>query len=296
MSNISFKALEIPEGNVKAISVNGVEIWREEEQKPSDPWEALFYSIQRGTYKTDYAIGDELPLDLGTEGNINMQIAGFDCDTLAAGGNYAAVSLISKELLNTEHRMNPYREGTFGTYVEGTGAIGGWEKSEMRTYLKNTIMPIINSKIRNSIVDVFKTQYSRDEYGSRKDQTTTDDVWIPSTTEINSSTALYGALFPDAASRVKTKVGGGSYIWWTRQPNSDNSFYYISLNGSQSSSAANTDLCIALGFCVGVGAPLPSAAMLLNTIIRPTAYNPALDDGEDIPDEQALSLITGGEI
>ena len=295
MNFANVKSLTIPEGSVKKISVNGVDIWQKSAPVPSGPWEELFASINAGTYRTDYSIGDLIPLDLGTEGSINMQIAGFDCDPLAAGGNYAAVSLISKELLTTSHRMNPARTPSSAPYDEGTGTIGGWEKSEMRSYLKNTIKPLIPSAVRNAIVEVTKTQISYTVSGSSETQTTTDDVWIPSRSEIQTSEAIYPVLFPDSASRKKSKVGGSATQWWTRQAYSSSNFYPYTSSGSPTNDPANFSYGVALGFCVGVGAPLPSAAMLLNTMTRPTAYNPALDDGEDIPDEQALEIITGGE-
>lgn len=70
-------------------------------------WEAVFASIDAGTYATDYAIGDTVPLDLGSEGVVNMQIAAFDADDKADGSGKAPISWISKELLATSHRMNP---------------------------------------------------------------------------------------------------------------------------------------------------------------------------------------------
>ena len=291
----NLKSLTIPEGRVKKITIRGIDVWSE----PTDgPWVELFASINAGTYRTDYAIGDLIPLDLGTEGNINMQIAGFDCDELATGSNFAAVSLISKELLNTSCRMNPSRStGSSGYYTIGTGGIGGWWKSEMRYYIQNTIKSMIPYTIRSAILDVTKKQTSYNTDSSSETQTTTDDIWIPSWSEIQNSSALYGALFTDKANRVKAKVRGSASDWWTRQAYSSSGFLSVSSSGSNSGNgSANADYGIAIGFCVGVGAPIPSARMLLNTMTRPTAYDPILDGGEDIPDEQALSIITGGEI
>ncbi len=62
----------------------------------SDPWVELFTSINNGTYTTEYAIGDLIPLDLGTLGAVNMEIIAFDADDLADGSGKAPVTLLVK--------------------------------------------------------------------------------------------------------------------------------------------------------------------------------------------------------
>lgn len=291
------KSIVIPEGNVTKLTINGVDVWSSAPPTPPAPpeWQALFDSISAGTYKTDYSIGDLIPLDLGTEGAINMQIAGIDCDELAAGGNFAAVSLISKQVLNTKHIMNPTKNPNYAPYNEGTGSIGGWEKSEMRSYLKDTIKPLIPTTVRNAIVEVTKKQISYTTTGSSEIQTTTDDVWIPSLEEVNASYGTYRHLYPNQSSRGKKKIDGSNSAWWTRSGQSEADFYLINASGSEHGYTAFYASGIALGFCIGVGAPLPSASLLLSTMTRPTAYNPTLDSGDEISDAEALSIITGGE-
>ena len=51
----------------------------------SDSWEQIVASVNDGTYKTKYRVGNYKPLDLGSEGIINMQIVGKDADTKADG-------------------------------------------------------------------------------------------------------------------------------------------------------------------------------------------------------------------
>ena len=148
-----------------------------------------------------------------------MQIAAFDADTLADGGGKAPISWISQQLLKTNHRMNPERvQNDDGTYQEGTGGIGGWEKSEMRSYLIDTIKPLIPSGVSNAIKPVTKTQPAYNTSGSSFTQTTTDDIWIPSYNEIFGSSSLYYPLFQNTdANRVKKKSGATSASeWWIR--------------------------------------------------------------------------------
>ena len=134
----------------------------------SDDWATIIANIDNGTYKSKYKIGNYKPLDLGAEGIINMQIAEFDVDDLADGTGKAPITFIGKELLKTPHRMNPSLvTNVDGTYKEGTGSIGGWEKSEMRSYLKETVDPLICDVIRDRLAEVTKIQEANDNDDSR---------------------------------------------------------------------------------------------------------------------------------
>jgi hypothetical protein len=223
----------------------------------SDGWETILANVSNGTYASKYKPGNYKPLDLGAEGIVNMQIVAMNADALASGGGTAPITWISKELLATDHRMNPDRAGESGNYTEGTGAIGGWDKSEMRTYLRETIKPLIPSAVRSAIVEVTKYSRSYNTAGTLvNDVTTTDDVWIPSYREMfgNGETQgpAYSSAFPDAASRVKYKTGAASAsVWWLRSAYYTNSNYfsYVYTSGSDSVSYANNSRGITLGFC-----------------------------------------------
>jgi hypothetical protein len=217
-------------------------------------WEGVAYHTANGTYKDVYSVGDMIPLDLGSEGIINMQIAAFDADPLADGSGTAAISWVGKELLATKHRMNPeYVSGT-----EGTGAIGGWEKCEMRDYLQSTIKSLIPQEVRNMIRAVTKTHNALDVSDSLITQTTSDDVWIPSSVEVR--TGLYVQLFSDKVSRVKHLNGTATY-WWERDAvsskykesfmgqTSSGGNFAASASGHAGLSHYNQGVC--LGFCTG---------------------------------------------
>ena len=344
----------------------------------TDSWEQILASVADGTYKTKYRVGNYKPLDLGAQGTVNMQIAGFDKDTLTSGGT-APISWISKELLTSTQRMNPdlvtlyeypnapsWKAGsnntwttetqycvdsiakatwtvtatlggvvtisyktsnsnasrnkisvtvngtpvatdftgtTFETYDvtcnEGdtitvyaeysltyngsytgqikfestgtisivadiqdapkrttsgyktnTGSIGGWENTEMRSYLKNTIKPLIPEVVRLAIKEVNKTQPAFGTDGKQFTQTTSDDVWIPSYDEMFNNSRPYKALFPDNASRIKYKVGTTSaQWWWLRSACSTSGFNNVYTNGNNNDYSANSSGCVALGFC-----------------------------------------------
>ena len=206
-------------------------------------WEGVFARMDAGTYATDYAIGDTVPLDLGSEGVINMQIAAFDADDLADGTGKAKISWVSKELVG-EHRINPYLSGT----TEGTGTIGGWGSCELRTYLKDTIKPLIADTVASRIATVTKTQRAYNTDVSQVTQTTEDDVWIPDYNEVFSS-GIYTGLFVDNASRIKLARSGSAYYWWTRFAHTREKAICVGKDGAWQSAYTYEPYGIALGFC-----------------------------------------------
>lgn len=206
-----------------------------------DSWETIIASTQNGKYRDWYQIGDMKPLDLGTEGTVNMQIVAFDADELADGTGYAPITWISKELLATKHNMNSTNIST-----------GGWPATAMREYLKSTIKPLIPTAMSNEIKEV--TKYSADI--SSTDVSSIEDVWIPSYWEIfgrpgfESRGPVYASVF-DADSRKKIAIGGTSAsTWWLRSASLNTSFKTIVDTGAEGGSRASSNQGIALGFCL----------------------------------------------
>ena len=73
----------------------------------TDTWAQIIAACANGTYASKYKVGNYKPLDLGTEGTVNMQIVGKDADSLASGSGTAPLTWLSMELLATSKRMNP---------------------------------------------------------------------------------------------------------------------------------------------------------------------------------------------
>ena len=142
-------------------------------------------------------------------------------------------------------------------YSEGTGAIGGWGKSELRTYMRETIKPLIPETVRNGIKNVTKYSGIYNTAGTLvKDDETTDDVWLPSYKEMFNSTSTetkgkyFNALFPDNASRIKKVVGESSASWWwLRSAASYNSVCNVYGNGNFTGSYAYYTGGLVVGFC-----------------------------------------------
>ena len=217
----------------------------------SDTWSEIIANVSNGTYSTKYHIGDTKKIDLGTEGEVIMTIVGIDTDDLADNSGKAPITWISKQLLKTDHRMNPpYQSGT-----EGTGSLGGWEKTEMRSYLKETVKPLIPETVRNAIKPVKKYSSIYNVSGSAvNDVLTTEDVWIPSYKEAfgtgrETQGPTYSTAFPDGASYIKSKAGGSATAWWLRSAINTNNFSDVRADGIRTNVAANNILGVALGFC-----------------------------------------------
>ena len=361
----------------------------------SDSWADIVASINDGTYRTKYKVGNYKPIDLGSEGIINMQIAAKDKDELADGSGKAPITWVAKELLTTKHRMNPelvtnyeypevdawtysesnhkirtnagigkgeaiessspmvvtcnftitatdaqtitfnfykdqkninqivsavingeeytvtismnsdyyeinasagqvinvtvkykstygmwYNQNTYyasvtlssttgnfvisnfttdkantrvrNGYVEGTGAIGGWGKCEMRKYLKETIKPLIPEEVRNAMKEVKKYSPIANTSGNKvSNDETNDDIWLLGEKELNLNNyasflgASYKALFPDNDSRIR-----GNSPYYYRDYYSSSSFNLVSSSGGKSFDRAYYNSGVLIGFCM----------------------------------------------
>ena len=124
-------------------------------------------------------------------------------------------------------------------------------KSEMRSYLIDTIKPLIPNSVSNAIKPVTKTQPAYNTSGSSFTQTTTDDIWIPSKSEMIGSSSLYYPLFQDTnANRIK-KTLGSTYAseWWLRSSHTVSSFGTVNTKGASNRVVSYGFDSVALGFC-----------------------------------------------
>ena len=221
----------------------------------TDDWATIISKIANGT--ANYQVGNYKPLDLGTEGVVNMQIVGKNTSPLASGSGTATYDWLSMETLKTKHRMNPF----YSAGTEGTGTLGGWEKCEMRTYLKETIKPLIPETVRNAIKEVTKYTriYTASPEAAVNDVASTEDVWIPSRHEMFDGTTeyyetkgpRYSEIFPDNASRKKMQVGASSASeWWLRSAYGNSTFNGVYSSGTFSNNGASSSCALALGFSI----------------------------------------------
>lgn len=223
------------------------------EETISDSWAQILAACANGTYKTKYKVGDTKLIDIGIEWTVAAKIVALDTDVLADGSGNAPITWITEQILNTDQRMNPsYSSGT-----EGTGALGGYHKTEMYSYIQETLKPLFPRDVLAGIKPVTKYTAGYTVSGSRlNNEESTEDVWIPSRQEIfgsynnESSGVYYAEAFPDNESRVKKKIGmTGSDNWWIRTSYSTSNFYYVNNAGNFANAASTARYSIALGFC-----------------------------------------------
>ena len=163
-------------------------------------WADLFRAIDAGTYATEYAQGETIELDLGsTLGVMQMEISDFNLDNKADGTGKAPVTLISQNLMTPAVRFNPALQGESGNYTVGTGTIGGWKESEVRSWFINTVLPAIPLNVRSRLVEVIKASQSFNSAGTKVgNELTYDLVFCPSYRECgrnNEETGNAGTYF-----------------------------------------------------------------------------------------------------
>ena len=203
----------------------------------TDDWETICTNVDNGTYATKYAVGNYKPIDLGTEGTINMQIVAIDNEE-------GPLVFVAKELLVTKKAMNS----------SSTNA-GGYPATDvMKPYLNDTILPLIPEVVRTHIKPVPKTSYDKTSGG---DVTSTEKLWIPSAREIFGGTSyeqngpVYNQIYKDANSRKKATFGSSSFTsWWLRSAFSgnDTDFRSVYYSGYVSSNYADYSNGVCLGF------------------------------------------------
>ena len=203
----------------------------------SDSWSTIFANEDNNTYKNVYSLGDIKYTYLnGTP--LPMQIVAFDEGT-------SKITWLCKCAFDTRY-MNPTSVTT-----------NGWEGSNMRTWLRTKIYPMLDSTIRNRIVAVDKT-YRDYTTGHDGTYTVSDTIWIPSAREIfgeygtayESSGVVYTDFFTDGASRAKKQgLNGLEASWFLRSAYSESAFRAVNANGSIIVAGANTEYGVVIGFC-----------------------------------------------
>lgn len=344
-----------------------------------DSWDEIIAACNDGTYVTKYKIGNYKPLDLGSEGIVNMQIAGKDVDELADGSGMAKLTWISKELLNTPHRFNPYVKYTYvkegdeswelsesgGTYLayttnnayclstakmtitiqtviaqqftinlfnsqtnneinltiseheytfdedndeyiidckanesftvtaeftcnledtysyaklnirctqnieyitktitiekclvrkqiftEGTGTTGGWEKTELRSYINTNIWNLIPANVQSKIAEIKNEQQAFDNRAKAFTQITIDKLFIPrSFDELSNKYKILFGTKANKESKKKAKIDGTVEAWWLRDCSDNSNARIITIAGGTYEKTVSYNNCIALGFC-----------------------------------------------
>lgn len=219
----------------------------------TDTWEQVISATQDGTYATKYHLHDYKTIDLGAEGTITYEIVGIDKD-VKENGDVVPLTFLAKQPLATTHRMNPaYSAGT-----SGTGCLGGYAASEMKTYLDTTIRALLPEVVRTNLTPVVKHSIGFTASGEVfTEMTSTETVWIPSAHEIF---GIYESTGPVYSLSTRIRYNDNNPIlWWLRsgsvtERGGADCFWYVDNSGSvrndHDGGAADVN-GIVPGFCLG---------------------------------------------
>ena len=219
----------------------------------SDSWQEILEACGDGTYASKYNVGDTKIVEI--DGNaVGFRIIAKDKDVLASGEGNAPLTWLSMGIL--EMRQMNAAQKTSGNATTWTA--GGWANSDMRNYLRETLLPKFPEIVRLNIKEVNKTY--RMKSPSDTTETIADTLWIPSYKEvgftnssyIESDGVVYSDVFTSNANRI-VKQGnlglGSANYWWLRSAYNANSFSRVLNNGGEYSYDANSSHGLVLGFC-----------------------------------------------
>lgn len=252
------KGVTVRGNNVKEIIRGGVTLWEAPSKVDKYTWEGVFANIDNGTYADVYKVGDTLALDVGGK-EYTVEIVAIDADDLADGSGKAPITWFGKSNYESNRAMNPSLVANDdGTYQEGTGSIGGWEKCEMRKHLHEVVKPLIAENVRNRIRTVTKYSNIRDVNGKIvKDDVTEDDVWLMSAAEYTGYSyyeTKYPAIYKTTGKFVSSTGTYGSWLRTTGTYYKEKytCMYYSSSNNKNvhdEEANATSYMAYAFGFC-----------------------------------------------
>ena len=174
----------------------------------------------------------------GTE--TSVQIVGFAHDDKSDGSGKAGITFIFMDAITT------------GSMNSDDGNSGGWESSDMRSWLASEGMDLLPEELQDVIVAVDKLTNNVGETEDVSSVTTTsDELWLFSHVELageledwRTTAEIFAAegsqyklyvdcnVDPESTNDILIKLGG-SQSWWERTPWSPSSdaFMYVSYKG-----------------------------------------------------------------
>lgn len=216
-------------------------------------WNLIKELAFAGTLGTYYNVGDTKEITIGSN-TITMQLASINDGTGTAGTYYPnhTADFISVELMDSTHYMNSTDTN-----------VGGWNGSQMRTYLNETVYPTLPNDLKSVIVE--KTHMYTAGNKSHDLVSASDKLWLPTTYEMigeNSQLYLddadhniYYSIFPDNASRIKYRKAEPTIArgWWLSSPHVGYSTYFasVSITGNRNYNDAHDLLGVVLCFRIG---------------------------------------------
>ncbi|MBQ3306695.1 MAG: hypothetical protein IJG68_00720 [Bacilli bacterium] len=235
-------------------------VYRADASFATDSWSEIVSTYNTGNLtKLNQAMEEgttkEVPLDLDNDGiaekTAHVRIANLsipsECETTGFSQTACGFVIEFVEVIDT-HRMNPYDQDIISN---GNGSKGGWEYSDMRSYLNSTkylegeideidytssgIYNALPSDLKNKIINT--TTVSGYGYYDSENFTTIDKLYLLSTKEVFGKEGTSGVINRDTAEietrqldyyllknvttssysgAIKKNLSGAYYYWWLR--------------------------------------------------------------------------------
>jgi len=199
-------------------------------------WTGVQTIINAGLAGSMLAIGDSITANLSTGEDIIFEIAAINLER------------DGQVIWKAKNAMNALRQH----HTSNTNA-GGWNSSDLRTYLNNTVYAALPAELKPLIAEraVKASQGSQ----SAAIQTANDKIFLPREFEVFGATtyaaaseqsqggALQWPIFATAAKRIITQgLGGAACIWWLVSPYASGSahFCYVGTSGAPGHYDAST--------------------------------------------------------
>ncbi len=228
----------------------------------NESWTTIINNIKTGRIP-DYYNGATKDVDLGSLGTHTLRISNTttpsECSNSGFSETACGVVLEFADIID-EQRMN-----------HSTSNEGGWESSELRTYLNSTVYNLIPEEIRSNIIDTYVVS----GHGSKDSNnfTTTDKIYLLSTKEVWGKEGTTNICTRDTAEvetrqldyykdqGIKTdsnngaikKYNGNTKNWWLRTADSADGDDFMRVNdtGHWGDSTANVTNYVSPAFRIG---------------------------------------------
>ena len=209
-----------------------------------DDWDTIANAVRTGQ-TSNYYVGDEKEVDLGTYGKHKVRIANMstpdECKQDSFSQSACGFVLEFADVITT-HNMNPSGDYNGKTYQYGWNK-DGWPKSQMKTFIDSDIYNSLLNELKSVIIDT-KTVSG---HGSEDTDnfTSTDKLYLLAPKEIYSDWSEHFDSAKDStrqldyykdnnvtttsyAKAIKNNSAGSASYWWFRSANSyDYSNFYI---------------------------------------------------------------------
>jgi len=218
-------------------------------------WETIIKNVKNGD-TSSYHVGDIKTINLGSLGTHTLRIANMstpaECSTNGFSQTACGFVVEFTESLGT-HFMNSSSTNS-----------GSWPTSEMRTYIQNSIYPLLQSEMHDNIIDTMtvsghgsgeSTNYVSNDYlylFSPK------EIWGESTSNDSAQNLtrqldyyqMKGVTSTNYSAVIKDSSCKG---WYLRTPVSYTTFgfWHVSQNGDAQATGATIDYCIIPAFRIG---------------------------------------------